>query len=485
MYQKGSITVYLSLTLAILVSLIGTALYSVQCAGARVQAVHGTDQGLYSLFARYDIPMLERFHLFFLDGSFGGDGLQMGQLYNILEQDIAANMDGGKRIVDNVTLKDGSITEYTLATDNGGNAVRSQAVAYMESVLGIQGVRSLTQKVQGQEETIQVIEAKKDVIDEEQALAQYETMKEQAREQTVPSESLEGGVAIPENFVNPVDAVQAAKGKGILSLVLPAGKELSTLSRSTSDLVSGRSLEQGMGIPAYDSSCNTWTADLMFNEYLIQHFRCFTEDGSGSGLKYQLEYILQGTGSDMENLKGTAARLLLIREASNLLYLYQDESKRSQAQITALIIAVLFGIPQGAKALEPILLVSWAFGESVLDLRELLDGGRVPLLKGKSSWQLSLTDLPKIMEGVDALRKENKEGLTYPDYLRVLLMMKSSDVKTSRCMDMMEMTLREIPGKENFHLDCCLYTVGIQMNFETTRGRFYTAQRNYGYDMGI
>ena len=485
MYQKGSITVYLSLTLAILTALIGTALYSVQCAGARVQAVHGTDQGLYSLFARYDIPMLERFHLFFLDGSFGGDGLQMGQLYNILEQDIAANTNGGKGIVDNVTLKDGSITEYTLATDNAGNAVRSQAVAYMESVLGIQGVRSLAQKVQGQEETIQVIEAKKDMIDEEQALAQYEAMKGQAREQTVPSESPESGVVIPENFVNPVDAVQAAKGKGILSLVLPAGKELSAVSRSTSELVSGRSLEQGMGIPAYDSSCNTWTADLMFNEYLMQHFGCFTEGGSGSGLKYQLEYILQGKESDMENLKGTATRLLLIREASNLLYLYQDEGKRGQAQITALIIATLFGMPQGAKALEPILLVSWAFGESVLDVRELLDGGRVPLLKGRDSWQLSLTDLPKIVGGVDALRKENKEGLTYQDYLRVLLMMKDSGVKTTRCMDMMEMTLREIPGRENFRLDCCLYAAGIQMNFETARGRSFTAQRDYGYDMEI
>lgn len=485
MYQKGSITVYLSLTLAILTALIGTALYSVQCAGARVQAVHGTDQGLYSLFARYDIPMLERFHLFFLDGSFGGDGLQMGQLYNILEQDIAANMNGGKGIVDNVTLKDGSITEYTLATDNAGNAVRSQAVAYMESVLGIQGVRSLAQKVQGQEETIQVIEAKKDMIDEEQALAQYEAMKGQAREQSVPSESPESGVVIPENFVNPVDAVQTAKGKGILSLVLPAGKELSAVSRSTSELVSGRSLEQGMGIPAYDSSCNTWTADLMFNEYLMRHFGCFTEGGSGSGLKYQLEYILQGKESDMENLKGTATRLLLIREASNLLYLYQDEGKRGQAQITALIIATLFGMPQGAKALEPILLVSWAFGESVLDVRELLDGGRVPLLKGRDSWQLSLTDLPKIVEGVDALRKENKEGLTYQDYLRVLLMMKDSGVKTTRCMDMMEMTLREIPGRENFRLDCCLYAAGIQMNFETARGRSFTAQRDYGYDMEI
>ena len=485
MYQKGSITVYLSLTLAILTALIGTALYSVQCAGARVQAVHGTDQGLYSLFARYDIPMLERFHLFFLDGSFGGDGLQMGQLYNILEQDIAANMNGGKGIVDNVTLKDGSITEYTLATDNAGNAVRSQAVAYMESVLGIQGVRSLAQKVQGQEETIQVIEAKKDMIDEEQALAQYEAMKGQAREQTVPSESPESGVVIPENFVNPVDAVQTAKGKGILSLVLPAGKELSAVSRSTSELVSGRSLEQGMGIPAHDSSCNTWTADLMFNEYLMQHFGCFTEGGSGSGLKYQLEYILQGKESDMENLKGTATRLLLIREASNLLYLYQDEGKRGQAQITALIIATLFGMPQGAKALEPILLVSWAFGESVLDVRELLDGGRVPLLKGRDSWQLSLTDLPKIVEGVDALRKESKEGLTYQDYLRILLMMKDSGVKTTRCMDMMEMTLREIPGRENFRLDCCLYAAGIQMNFETARGRSFTAQRDYGYDMEI
>ena len=73
-----------------------------------------------------------------------------------------------------------------------------------------------------------------------------------------------------------------------------------------------------------------------------------------------------------------------------------------------------------------------------------------------------MTDLPKIMEGVDALRKENKEGLTYQDYLRVLLMMKSSDVKTSRCMDMMEMTLREIPGKENFHLTA----VCIQSEFK-------------------
>ncbi|MGI6006071.1 MAG: DUF5702 domain-containing protein [Ruminococcus sp.] len=483
MYQRGSITVYLSLTLAVIMSLIGTALHSVQSAGARVQAVHGVDQGLYSLFARYDIPMLEKYHLFFLDGSFGQGSLQMGQLYGILEKDTAANLDGGNRIIDNVDLINGSITGYTLATDNGGNAVKSQAVAYMETMMGIQGVRSLAEKVQGQEETVQVIEAKKNEIDEAEAMAQYEALRNQASDQEVPAQSPESGTIVPENFINPVEAVKTAKGKGILSLVLPEGKEISAAVQRKSSMVSGRSLEKGMGVPAYDSSCNAWTSDLIFNEYLLKHFNCFTDELSEGGLQYQLEYIFQGKESDTENLKGVVTRLLLIREASNLLYLYQNEGKRAQAQTMALIIAALFGAPQGAEALETVLMVSWAFGESVLDLRELLDGGKVPLLKDNSSWQISLSDLPRISQGVDALRKKQKDGMTYRDYLRVLLMMKGSEDKAVRCMDMMEMVLRKEQGKGQFRLDCCLYAAEIQFQFEADRGNRYQAVRNYGYDM--
>jgi hypothetical protein len=481
LYGKGSITVYLSLTLAVLLSLIGTALYSVQLAGARVQAVHGADQGLYSLFARYDIPMLEKYHLFFLDGSFGSGSLQMGQVYSILEKDTAENLNGGNRIIENIRLKNGGITGYTLATDNGGNAVKAQAVAYMKTVLGVQGVRSLTEKIQGQEETVQVIEAKREEINEDEALAQYEDLKNQT---TGPAEEVpEGSVTVPEDFINPVEAVKAAKGKGILSLTLPEGKEISTAGRAKATMVSARALEEGLGVPAYDSSCNTWTADLMFNEYLLRHFGCFTEKKSDSGLQYQLEYILQGKENDLENLKGVVNRLFLIREASNLLYLYQNEGKRGQVQITALILASLFGAPQGAKALEPILMVCWAFGESVLDLRELLDGGKVPLMKNDDSWQLAISDLPKLLQGVDALRKEQREGLEYQDYLRILLLLKGSKEKTSRCMDMMEMTLEEIEGKEQFRLDCCIYEAEIEFAFETKRGFSYRAVRSYGYDM--
>lgn len=484
MYRKGSITVYLSLTLAVLLSLTATALYSVQLAGARVQAVHGADQGLYSLFARYDVPVLERYHLFLLDGSFGQGSLQMGQVYSILEKDTADNLNGGNGIIKKIKLKNGSITGYTLATDNGGNAVKAQAVAYMETVLGVQGVRSLAEKVQGQEETVQVIEAKKDEIKEDEAFAQYEALKNQNQEQTVPEESLQGAVPIPEDFVNPIEEVKAAKGKGILTLAVPQGKEISAAVQAKASMVSGRTLEKGMGVPAYDSSCDTWTADLMFNEYLMRHFGCFTEMKSDPGLQYQLEYILQGKESDLENLKGVVNRLLLIREASNLLYLYQDEGKRAQAQMTALILASLFGAPQGAKALEPVLLVCWAFGESVLDLRELLDGGKVPLMKSDSSWQLSVTDLPKFLQGADALRKEQEDGLEYKDYLRILLLMKDSEDKTVRCMDMMEMAIRGEPGKEQFRLDCCLYAAQIQFAFEAEGSIRYEARRSFGYDMG-
>ncbi len=38
---------------------------------------------------------------------------------------------------------------------------------------------------------------------------------------------------------------------------------------------------------------------------------------SGSGLDYQLEYVIGGQASDAENLEETVRRLLLVRMASN------------------------------------------------------------------------------------------------------------------------------------------------------------------------
>lgn len=63
------------------------------------------------------------------------------------------------------------------------------------------------------------------------------------------------------------------------------------------------------------------------------------------------------------------------------------------------------------------LLLGLAYGESLLDVRILLSGGKIPLLKDAASWKLSfetLGSLGNLLERVDG--SEAEEGLSYTDY---------------------------------------------------------------------
>ena len=485
MYKKGSITVYLSLMLLILLSLSAAALYSGQSAGVRMQAVHAADQGMYSLFSRYCIPMLERYHMFFLDGTFGGETLKMGRVYGILEKDTAmvltgANaMPGKNGLIDELKLEKGSVTGYTLATDNGGNAVKSQAVAYMETVLGVQGVRSLIEKVKQEEVSIEDLEEDSHRVDEAAVWEVYETVRENSRELSGEEQSV---LEIPEDYEDPVQAVKDAKERGILNLVIPDGDSLSTQYYPVSDRVSVRNLEQGLGVSSFDPSCDSRKSDLLFGEYLMRHFGCYTKHTVTDGLQYQLEYVIQGKSSDRENLRGVVNRLLMIREVSNLQYLYSNAVKRAEAKSAATVLATVCMVPEAAGTLEHVLLFCWAFGESVLDIRELLNGGQVPLMKNEDSWRSKLWKLPDILRGGTA-ESSGGDGMTYQEYLRVLLLMKSSDEKVLRCMDMMEQGVRADSKNAAFRMDACIYTMEVQFQFQTKHGLSYEALRKYGYDM--
>ena len=69
MKKSGSITVFTSLFLAVFLLVFQVLLQSVQIAGGRVQAEAGVEEGLYSVFAGYDRELLERYHVFMVDGS--------------------------------------------------------------------------------------------------------------------------------------------------------------------------------------------------------------------------------------------------------------------------------------------------------------------------------------------------------------------------------------------------------------------------------
>ena len=73
-------TCTMCLLLLVLLSLLGTCIRSFRVSGARVQAVNAMDTAMYSLFAQYDQDLLKDYHLFFLDGGYGGNALNLSQI---------------------------------------------------------------------------------------------------------------------------------------------------------------------------------------------------------------------------------------------------------------------------------------------------------------------------------------------------------------------------------------------------------------------
>ena len=69
-----------------------------------------------------------------------------------------------------------------------------------------------------------------------------------------------------------------------------------------------------------------------------------------------------------------------------------------QIHAMAAAIAAAFLIPPAVVVIEGALILCWAFAESILDVRELFAGGKVPLTKNASNWQLSLQGLPALVD---------------------------------------------------------------------------------------
>lgn len=480
--KRGSITVWLCLVLTLILALTAASIQSVRTAGARVQLAAGMEQGLYSVFAQYSRALLEKYDVFFVDGGYGTGSFRPEQMYNTLETvmekvvhperdrllPVSADLWG-------IELTGGGITGYALATDGQGAFFRQQAVEYMKETLGEQGVRLILERLRGGSAEA----AEKEDSEVDGLMDEFDREKAQAEAQEAQSEAAEAPVQeTPEApDKNPIEVIREIRKMGVLSLVLKDSGGLSSLELDTGTLASGRRLHSGMGtLPLPAGGGLTDKALLM--EYAMTHFPCYTS-GEGTGLNCQIEYLLEGQGSDTENLKKVAGKLLAVREAANLLYLSTDAAKKAEVDALALAIASAFGIPVAQKLVSALLMACWAFAESILDVRELLDGGRTELVKSSAGWQLSLENLPEILNGLDSFRKSPESGITYEDYLRILFMAKDEGTLSMRMLDMVEQTLWQ-EGENGFRADLCVCWMEAQMNAGTGDMEFEIT-RSYGY----
>lgn len=166
----------------------------------------------------------------------------------------------------------------------------------------------------------------------------------------------------------------------------------------------------------------------------------------------------------------------------NEVYLLSDAKKQGEAEVLALALATVALHPEAAEVLKQILLLLWCVGESVVDIRALLSGKRTVLMKSEDTWQLSLRALLQIGSGEDEIEGADAEkGMTYMQYLQVLLFMKGEEELTMRVLDRIEQNMRFEKGLSYFQADFCITKVNIQNTATIREGITYSFPAYFGY----
>ena len=335
--ERGSITLFLALILSLLLSLVCTSIESVRMASARTQILNSMDIGLYSVFGQYDRKLLEEYDLFALDGSMGGGQLNLAKICDNLESYMKPVL---KQNSQKLELHQSGLTGYRLLTDECGEVFYQQIVQYMQETLGSQGVQLLLNKMSDRERKTEEADLKAKQAETGGSIDRYDSEMNQASQKSRQAaqeaenrQQQEGQISTQPaptqpQADNPISIIKRIMKMGILELVLPPGREISTRTVSKDTMVSGRQLQQGMEMPDGVTADSSYTSGVLFQQYLMNHLGNYT-DPSKESLAYQMEYVFGGRDNDIDNLKSVASKLLFIREGVNFACLMADNVKRT------------------------------------------------------------------------------------------------------------------------------------------------------------
>ena len=464
--EEAYLTVYASLSMAVLVSLFVALLESARYHTLQLEAALITDIATDSILAEYHRGMWERYGMFWMDTSYGTTEPSMQKVrmhfMNYLEKNCDMNdvFLGGYLYRDLLAMQveSADILAAALATDCNGAVFRNRAVEVVKNEVGI----GILQRVA---EWLTVVEH--NGLDQSNLKEEISHMNEQLAD-------FDGTVKrIGEDWVtiqveNPASGAEEIRRKGLLQFVVPDGKAISLACVDTDTLISTRRNTAGLNQGNWnleDINEDSLPKRLMWQEYLLRYCGFYSEERVDSVLQYQIEYLIAGKENDMENLKSVVNRICTIREVANLMYLVTDKVKCAEIEAAAMLIATALTIPEAQEVFEAAIMIGWAYVESIHDIKCLLAEEEVPLLKTKQNWYCGINC---VLEGADNLpeadSKDNdgESGLSYKDYLRILLALSPLEIQTFRMLDIVEMDIRNTPGNTNFRIDGCIDRVVVQ-----------------------
>ena len=279
--------------------------------------------------------------------------------------------------------------------------------------------------------------------------------------------------AIEESWLEKLEKI---KEDGWLNFVLPFDQAASGYVIEAEDLPSKW---RTVNFTWYHSAISEMEENFLFTEYLLEHCCSFTSADETKKMAYELEYILNGKTSDKENLKSTVNSLLLMREGLNLFSAWKDPVLSSQAETAATALVGWTGVYPAIKLTQFTMIAGWSFAEAIVDVRTLLSGGNIPIIKNSESWTLEFLQIEDFLDGDLFLTAKENNGLSYDDYLRLLLYAQGRSDRRYHTMDVIQLRMRE--KNPDFSMADCLGAVQVKASMKAAP-IFYCFARN-GYEI--
>lgn len=503
--KKGSITVYMALTLLVMISFFTAIIESARVNAMKVKMNCTTDLAIDSCLAEYCIPMLEQYGLFFIDTAYGGSSGNYYDTASHMEEYVKKNLDAFYEKSDNaavgglseaafrdwygLTVENVTLTEGYYATDQKGEVLRQQAIDFMFNYYGMDEAMDLIAETTGNYETVLSNGWDKEdyTVENQMADNQGEIQNSQGQEGEIEHTYItEDGQEVTEvetvtiDSEDPTTSLTNDREMILLNYILKDDAScLSNKAIKLDQYISHRQCANVGETPSYQADTATeLTNKFLFDEYILLKCDFFDKEKSEKLLEYEVEYILGGKSSDKDNLQYVTNRILLMREVANMAYLAVDDGKKELINTAALLFGL--GISFLVELYKVLFTAGWAYLESLQDMRDLFNGKKVPLVKTDATWK---TDLDNLIYGSNNV-KEVDSGMDYKDYLRVLLALEDETTKTARLMDVMEMNIRGVDGYSKFRMDCQIEGFVAQVSYRCKMGYTAVITKKRVYDTG-
>ena len=467
---KGSITIFAALSMMLVASLTLALLEAARVQGLDYYARKMTETGLESACAEYQPLLWQDYHILALDGSYGSGKFSIENVNDRITYYAEKNLEEKRTLLNllgtnlfHLGLDEVTAKEYLLLTDKNGEVFLNLVAETMEETLPELTAQNIYEQYgKGKE----VEEGAADVKEEMSGAGELMTditsdmSTEEEESQASFAENLETALEAKETLAE----VSKIKESSWLNLVLDDGAEISVKCIDLSNSLENRTLNQGT---AEITDQADWYRKVLVLEYLEKYYSSYLTPMQDRALSYEMEYLIGGKESDRDNLETVVKRLLTIREAANITYILGNTEMMGIAEaIGTAVAALLSGNEVVGKVVKAAVVCAWAYLESVLDVRTLLSGGRISLLKNDDEWT---TDVSSIVDSFQetAKAKECKNGLSYQDYLKQVLFFMGNQKLAYRMMNVMEQNL----WQQEIYQECRMDGIIVKMNCQVS----YTA----------